>query len=254
MEKNKRVLVIGDLIMDSYHYCTTSRLCPEAPIPVLTPLKDVSETRGGAGLVAAQLQELQGVGVEELYGSRSRKERYFCDGRLVCRVDYDSISTTPDFHKTVISHMRLLKPELLIISDYGKGAITEKGAREIMEFSWTANILVFIDAKNHWEWYGDYANLSCIFPNEHENIGEGEWKRVVRKLGAKGCLVNGQLVSTNAREARDTTGAGDVFLAAFAHAFLLNSGLTRAAEYGNLVAGISVEHIGTHVVTKDEIT
>ena len=52
-----KVLVIGDVIIDKYIYGTSTRISPEAPVPVITYI-DEKETRGGAGLVYENLKSL----------------------------------------------------------------------------------------------------------------------------------------------------------------------------------------------------
>ena len=52
-----KVLVIGDVIIDKYIYGTSTRISPEAPVPVITYIEE-KETRGGAGLVYENLKSL----------------------------------------------------------------------------------------------------------------------------------------------------------------------------------------------------
>ena len=52
-----KVLVIGDIIIDKYVYGTSSRISPEAPVPVITYIEE-KETLGGAGLVYENLKSL----------------------------------------------------------------------------------------------------------------------------------------------------------------------------------------------------
>src|SRR5258708_411192 len=85
-----RILVIGDYISDVYTFGTATRLCPEAPVPVITH-GCRKESAGGAGLVEAQIIEL-GTEVEGRYHSYSEKWRYFADGHLICRIDKDNMS------------------------------------------------------------------------------------------------------------------------------------------------------------------
>lgn len=250
-----KILVVGDLVIDQYKMCQATRICPEAPVPVLIQQKPTYETIGGAGLVYNQLLELTD-GIHAVYGSKSRKERIFADGRLICRLDYDSLEITANFEKRVHEILEESKPPILIISDYGKGAFIEESAKRIMKKTHQLGIKVLVDAKHNWDFY-DLA--FAIFPNQHEKWNtEVRAQHAIQKMGADGCMVDGVHVPTLEVEARDTTGAGDVFLAAFAYSLNnygegLENQLTMAAEYANLVAGLSVVHVGTHVVTKQEI-
>ena len=37
-----KILVIGDVCEDEYIYCSSNRFCPDAPVPILNPIKKVS--------------------------------------------------------------------------------------------------------------------------------------------------------------------------------------------------------------------
>lgn len=270
-----KCLVAGDLVIDRYLLHKATKLCPEAPVPVLIET-GTYESRGGSGLVAAQLRALLPDGfVEEIAGSVSRKERYFADGHLLFRRDFDCLERPETlemqkdslyaFERCVVKLMK--DCALLIISDYGKGAFSEVTAGLIMRAAKTLNVPVLVDAKYNWSWFkGAFA----FFPNEHEKnedlnnrkfVGKSH---IVHKLGSYGCSVDGAGVPlTRKHEVRDTTGAGDIFLAAFASQLLAamhkapkllgdreltNVSLIECARYANSVAGISVEHLGTYVV------
>src|ERR1017187_6095852 len=84
-----KLLVIGDYISDVYTFGTATRLCPEAPVPVIVP-QTTRESMGGAGLVWEQLHELQDQDVQLMYTTESIKRRFFAGSHLVCRVDEDA--------------------------------------------------------------------------------------------------------------------------------------------------------------------
>ncbi len=52
------VLIIGDVMLDRYHFGSVSRISPEAPVPVVN-VKKTSQTLGGAGNVANNISHLQ---------------------------------------------------------------------------------------------------------------------------------------------------------------------------------------------------
>jgi len=256
------IAVIGDLIIDKYIMGTAMRLCPEAPVPVVVPTQASYETRGGAGLVSDQLRELIGSeNVVEYFGSKSRKERTFVDGRLVLRVDYDGLphdsALAPEsYADAVITILQHEPVSMLVVSDYGKGALDRRSASDIMQAAERMEIPVLVDTKSSWGWYhGAYA----IFPNQNELVVDSrqfpDVRHVIQKLGALGCEVDGQHVPGYEHEVRDVTGAGDVFMAAFAAKLFCSDEveLTEVADFANIVAGISVTYVGTHVVTGEEI-
>jgi D-beta-D-heptose 7-phosphate kinase/D-beta-D-heptose 1-phosphate adenosyltransferase len=248
------ILVIGDRIIDDYRICVSTRLCPEAPVPVLKETKNYT-TEGGAGLVADQLKELIGCdSVSLLLGSASAKERIFADGRLLCRLDKDSIwvEEREFFYKKLAHEMQGI--DLVIVSDYGKGAIDQKAAQIIMDTATHfLDVPVFVDAKKNWEWYnGAFA----FFPNKNEHdIHHSKYaQHIIQKLGEDGCTVDGHPIKPEINhEVKDVTGAGDIFIASFAARYLgkhrfNQTRLHDAALYANHMAGHSVEHLGTYVV------
>lgn len=242
----KKVLVIGDYIVDRYHMHTATRLCPEGPVPVLHRTRPAYDKPGGAGLVYEQLKAFGGLEVQAIFTSQSRKERFFADNHLLLRVDEDSEMTVRE--ENVIEELQKVLPSMdaAVVSDYGKGGMTENIAGALYD----SNALVFVDAKNHWtRYYGAFA----AFPNDKEwHTHRGNiwtlFKHTVVKHGSAGCTVDSREVPTINVPVRDVTGAGDVFLAAFVRHYLEQKDLMQAARHANRIAGISVQHTGTYVV------
>ena len=261
----KNIFIIGDYIRDQYVFGAATRLCPEGPVPVIVPY-EFRETDGGAGLVMQQLRALGFANNEAWmwYGSESIKLRVFADDHLMTRLDFDSIkvSNPHQYEKEIVGVLKKTNVGLLIISDYSKGALTQWSAGRIMQAAKILDIPVLVDAKHHWSWY---HGALAMFPNEKEmmpNTKVCTW--TVRKLGKRGCEVNGLIIPTNERTVRDTTGAGDVFLAGFAYKLLPRlqvcgagnltiDDITECATFGNLIAGKSVESVGTKIVSLHEL-
>lgn len=255
-----RILVLGDAILDRYLYGHTTRICPEGPFPIIVVDRTV-ETGGGACLVVNQMDALiGGDNIWSVYGSHSTKTRLFADGHMAGpRLDNDStrVDTPDQVIERFCQIMNAQQPDLVVVSDYGKGALTEESAKRIMD-STLAPILV--DAKNNFEWY---AGVFAQFPNEKEYVPSmyitNLSGHVIRKLGSRGCLVDRVYVPLmEVHDMRDTTGAGDCFLAAFAAKFATDLvagykpeevNLISCAKYANHVAARSVEFVGTHIVT-----
>ena len=94
----KKVLIIGDSCLDKFVYCHISRICPEAPVPVLNPLY-VKQNDGMAGNVFANLSSL-GVSCEILTNNEMIVKTRFVDnrsGQMVMRVDENDKSNKIDF-------------------------------------------------------------------------------------------------------------------------------------------------------------
>lgn len=257
-----RVLVLGDAILDKYIYGHATRLCPEGPVPVVVPERE-TETGGGACLVVNQLDALLGGdNVWAVYGSQSTKTRIFADDRLVCRIDRDSTRIEPP-DRTLQSFLNIFhaqNPDLIVISDYGKDALNEHLAGRIFVECAYYMKPILVDAKNNFSWYG---HAFAFFPNALEFRGHpnnvGVYPHIIRKLGPKGCSVDDVSVPLlKVHDTKDTTGAGDCFLAAFAAKFATDLvagykpeevNLISCAKFANQVAARSVEFVGTHIVT-----
>lgn len=241
------ILCLGDYIEDLYHFGRATRICPEAPVPVIVTEK-TKTTPGGVGLVADQLREL-GAEVFLWTGSMSKKTRIYADNHMVCRIDQDKIEGyEPDPFPDDI----LRECECVIVSDYGKGSIFPELAEDICN----ANRPVFVDAKKSWHWYD--CPFTTWFPNEAEyadacnaarEAKNSQYIQIVRKMGARGCAWGEWEFPANVTEPVDTTGAGDIFLAAFVYANMIRR-LTPSGclEFANALAGESCLHRGTYAV------
>jgi D-beta-D-heptose 7-phosphate kinase/D-beta-D-heptose 1-phosphate adenosyltransferase len=160
----RRVLVVGDLMLDAYLWGDVSRISPEAPVPVVR-LTRRSETPGGAGNVARNLSELGldvvviGVVGDDEPGRRLRrllelagiKERIVIasDGRptvvktrvigghqQMLRMDEEvSDRISPEDHGRLLEAVRsgLEEPlSVVLLSDYDKGVMTPELCRTLI--------------------------------------------------------------------------------------------------------------------------
>ena len=174
----KRILVIGDYIIDAYVQGISTRLSPEAPVPVVDVLKK-SYSPGGAANVARNLHALQakvhflsvigddevgaiaiqllhdhGVETDYLVRARDRrtilKTRVTAEARVLIRFD-EGTETPLDTlqEQTVIEHLYNLAAEsdAILISDYGKGVLTKNVVYAIREVATARGLPVIVDSK-----------------------------------------------------------------------------------------------------------
>ena len=249
-----KVLIIGDIIIDRYIYGTSTRLSPEAPVPVVTQ-KRIVETQGGAGLVYKNLKSL-GVDVDlfDYYYPKSTKTRVLCDGHYITRIDDDVIvpgeNTLEDILKKDFSEYTYV-----ILSDYNKGVLDK--SLEIIEHLNTFGCKVIVDPKKHAD---QYKGAWLVKPN-HKEFKEFEftnWKGnfIVTNAGDN---VVGNIddimynVPVERIEVSDVTGAGDCFLATFVYA------LTKKYDYESAItlavqgSTESVKHVGTYILTEKDL-
>ena len=249
-----KVLVLGDVIIDKYIYGTSTRISPEAPVPVITYI-DEKETRGGAGLVYENLKSLDvDVDMFETQGQVSVKTRVICDGHYITRIDDDAHANGMDVLKHV-QETDFSQYEYVVLSDYNKGVLDE--AKEIIAHINKYNCKVIVDPKEN-AWF--YENAWLVKPNYNEfhDLGFDDWQGNIITTNAGEeviATIDGVKyeIPVDNLEVSDVTGAGDCFLAAFVY------GLTKGYEYKKClklaVTGSteSVKHSGTYTLTINDI-
>jgi D-glycero-beta-D-manno-heptose-7-phosphate kinase len=193
----RRVLVVGDLMLDQYIRGSVSRISPEAPVPVVRVTGE-SFIPGGAGNVVSNLAALGalvsvvGVVGEDQAGSvlldQFRANGADVDGVCVdvdrlttqkCRVvaerqqavRYDRETVGPLSHATETRLLASLGEELaradaVILSDYGKGVIGPKLLSRAIAGSRSRRIPVTVDPKP--EHFRRYRGITCVTPNTSE--------------------------------------------------------------------------------------
>ena len=249
-----KVLVIGDVIIDKYVYGTSSRISPEAPVPVITYIEE-KETRGGAGLVYENLKSL-GVDVDmfETQGKVSVKTRIICDGHYVTRIDDDAQANGTEVLKQV-QETDFSQYDYVVLSDYNKGVLDE--AKDIIKHINTFECKIIVDPKEN-AWF--YENAWLVKPNysEFHDLGFGEWQGNIITTNA-GEEIIAQIdgknyeIEVDAVEVADVTGAGDCFLAGFVYALTKGYSYKRCLEIATKGSTESVKHVGTYILNKEDL-
>jgi D-beta-D-heptose 7-phosphate kinase/D-beta-D-heptose 1-phosphate adenosyltransferase len=172
----KRVLVLGDAILDEYLTGSCSRISPEAPVPVLK----VSASRqvlGGAANTAANIVALSGqatlislvgndpggqtlrrcaadAGVDLLavdHGATTlRKTRVVAQHQQIVRLDYEEVQ--PHVAAVEAEILRLMDAsvescDIVVISDYAKGFLTPSLCQAIILRAHEAGLDVIVDPR-----------------------------------------------------------------------------------------------------------
>ena len=249
-----KVLVIGDVIIDKYVYGTSSRISPEAPVPVITYIEE-KETRGGAGLVYENLKSL-GVDVDlfETQGQVSVKTRIICDGHYVTRIDDDAQANGTEVLKQV-QETNFSQYDYVLLSDYNKGVLDE--AREIIKHINTFNCKIIVDPKEN-QWF--YEGAWLVKPNysEFESLEFDNWQGNIITTNAGEeviATIDGKRyeVPVDNLEVADVTGAGDCFLASFVYALTKGYDCEKAIKVAVRGSTESVKHAGTYILKKADL-
>ena len=249
-----KVLVLGDVIVDKYIYGTSTRISPEAPVPVVN-LGEVKTSLGGAGLVFENLKSL-GVDVT-LYNTtqpRSTKTRIICDGHYITRLDEDQQADSDAVLKDILSS-DFKKYDYVILSDYNKGVLDH--AKEIIAHINTFNCKVIVDPKRHAE---AYKGAWLVKPNgkEYYDFGFDAWQGNIITTNASGAITatfenEKHFVIPEQVEVNDVTGAGDCFLAGFVYGLTQDKDIKQSIELASKGATESVKHIGTYTLKLSDI-
>lgn len=190
----KTVIVIGDVMLDSFIYGSTDRMSPEAPVPVL--LKSHEKTMaGGAGNAAANLialgcktavialigQDAHGQTVKSLLGDAASglietdtrptaiKTRYVAGHQQLLRVDEEKTGTLGEtLEAALIERAESLIPsaDAVILSDYGKGVLSAAVIKAAIAAARKAGIPVLVDPKA--KDYSVYHGADIVTPNKKE--------------------------------------------------------------------------------------
>lgn len=256
-----KVLVVGDVMADRYWIGTTTRVSPEAPIPVVK-VNESWIAPGGAGNVRANL-EAMGVEVRHVQGRGCPvKNRLMVGDTQVARWDEDD-HVEPIVLESLDLALRGWVPDAIVVSDYGKGSIHT----DVIRWIGLQDVPTYVDTKQSPYAFCEIRDVT-FFPNELEyeqyqtDYEETEYKwRVVQKRGAKGLTFRTpgyeEEQPAMARFVKSVCGAGDVVLAAVVAGEQYKKGYplmtVSPVELASIAAAIAVEKPYTAVVTLEEI-
>ncbi len=193
----KKVLVLGDLMLDEYLFGRVSRISPEAPVPVVE-VDSEKLMLGGAGNVAWNIRCLggralpvgvvgrdraqkvlvrefrtKGIPVSGLVAERGRhttlKTRIVAHRQQVVRVDREhSRDISPQSAGRVGAALRKLLPQCqaLLIEDYNKGLLTGQVLQEALETARRYKKIVTVDPK--FDHFLDFKGVTLFKPNVQE--------------------------------------------------------------------------------------
>jgi len=296
-----RLLVVGDVMLDRYWFGDTHRISPEAPVPVVQVGK-VDERLGGAANVARNVAALGGhatiLGVigDDEPGQRVTqllkasnvdsqlevdsqvptivKLRVIARQQQLIRLDFEE----PPSDKALARKLErfeksLADADVVILSDYGKGALDQVSL--MIDQARAQNKMILVDPKG--EDYEKYRGATVLTPNRSElRQVVGRWSSeedltkkaqdLRRSLNLQALLLTRSEegmslftdagvshVKAQAREVFDVSGAGDTVIATLAVALAAKWPLEKAMALANRAGGIVVGKLGTATVTSEEL-
>ncbi len=309
--KSSRVMVIGDVMLDEYMWGDVRRISPEAPVPVVE-IESVTRRLGGAANVVGNLRKLElepvlisicgidengqnlrnmlnelGCSSDGLYESSERpttiKTRVMARHQQIVRADREvttDLSTSEHDALWNIFSSKINDVKGVIISDYGKGVISQPLIGQIIKTCTTQGKFVAIDPKERH--FDLYKGVSVITPNLKEahamlglpfrNCSDAEVKNLgwtlMEKLSLPYLLITlsergmglfeneGRKFShlpTVARKVFDVTGAGDTVISVYSAASVCGATPLEAAFLANHAAGLTVAELGTAAVDAETL-
>ena len=241
-----KILVIGESCRDIFHYGECSRLCPAAPVPVF---KSVSIEKNG-GMAKNVQENLNSLGVETDIVTNEgwttiTKTRYvdLNSNHMFLRVDENDdlygkinldISQKKDFEIY----------DAIVVSDYNKGFLSTHTLQKVSRL----HSLVFLDTKKILgEWCNDFRFIK-INNREYESTKRTLTKNLKEKLiitrGPYGSEHEGELFPVSSVEVKDTSGAGDTFLAALVKKYVETKDIKQSIVFANECATSVVQKRG----------
>jgi bifunctional ADP-heptose synthase (sugar kinase/adenylyltransferase) len=255
-----KILVIGDSGIDKFTYGKCSRLCPEAPVPVFTPVRETTNW----GMAGNVVNNLKALGEEVLNHTNSNyqlveKTRIVDENtnQMLVRIDiHDSCERiSPDIRDLYLKpgYKKILNEiKAIIISDYNKGFLTEEDIKLIIKHY---NCPIFLDTKKTLGKWCIGADFIKINQFEYDNN-----KSIIQELGIKdkfiitqsekGCSYRGKNYPTKKCDVKDLSGAGDTFLAGLVHEYIKNNNIEKAIIFANRTATKVVQKRGVTTIKK----
>jgi len=244
------ILVVGETCKDVFVYCKAIRLAPDLPVPVLE-IEHKIENPG----MAMNVQ----LNIRQIYNN--------CD--LETNSEWEKITKTRYVH-TVTNHMFIridtphliprldltkidYKNSMIVIADYNKGFLAEADIEEISN----NHDLVFLDTKKK---LGSWAN-NCKFIkiNDYEfersrhSLTSTLEEKIIHTKGGDGCYFKGEHFPVNTAEVRDSSGAGDAFMAALVVKYLETRDIIASIKFANLGASHVVSEKGVTLLNKQSL-
>jgi len=307
-KKSPIILTVGDLMIDHYLWGRCDRISPEAPVQVVD-INDESQRLGGACNVMSNLRALDaqvlacgvlgedessvlmvsmlkeiGVNVDgvfkEIGRKTTKKSRIIANHQQVARVDRESKEPIGEGSKEkIIKYIssKLNEFDLCLISDYGKGVVSDELAQEIISVCKKGNKKVLVDPKG--KDYSKYKGAYLITPNRKEaalasgiEISDDSSLRragfklrdsldleyAIITLSEDGMAIfdrqNMIKIPTVAKEVYDVTGAGDTVLASLGYSLAQEGDIIDACHFANSAAAVVVGKVGSATASLEEIS
>jgi D-beta-D-heptose 7-phosphate kinase/D-beta-D-heptose 1-phosphate adenosyltransferase len=242
-QKKYKILLIGDSCIDEYHYGSTDRISPEAPVPVF----QYKNTKTNPGMAANVRQNLLAFNCDVDFITNEEKivkSRYidYRSGQHLIRVDKEN--KVQSCNKTFEN----LNYDAVVISDYDKGFVTEELIINIRNLFQGP---IFVDTKKLYldKFEGCILKINTLEYNRAKTFCSD----LIVTQGKKGATYKGKNYPAPVVEVHDVCGAGDTFLSVLAYSYLNCKNIEQSIMHANNAAALSVQHSGVYVLTQEDL-
>jgi len=249
-----RVLVIGDSCEDVFIYGEIERMSPEAPVPILQPIRKTKN--GGMALNVYNNFLSLGVEVNIVTNEKSqiRKVRYVDNrsSQMVLRIDEnDECEEIDEITRMHICNNQYQDKtyDAIVISDYCKGFLSKTD----IELLCKSNKNVFVDTKKQlgkWIQHATFIKINSFeYKKNYDYFNTKDFTdKLIVTLGGEGCRYNGRDFSVKEVPVKDVSGAGDTFLAGLVYGYLDTNSIYEAIKFAQECTTIVVQKHGVSTV------
>ena len=247
-----KILVIGDSCLDVFNYCKINRICPEAPVPVLTPAHTTTNS-GMAGNVAKNLISMSAEVNLITNTSSIRKIRYIDNksGQMIMRLDENDTCERISIGDIETDYSQY---DAVVISDYDKGFLELDDINHIAKVA--GDIPIFLDTKKPIQLNLFNRNIDYIKINKDEWLllpkdddSDDMYFSLIVTCGPEGALYNGRKYPVDKPvPVSNVSGAGDTFLAGLVYEFVKSNDIEEAIKFSNECASKVIQERGVTTI------
>lgn len=286
-----KISVFGDVMLDEYIVGETTRICPEAPVPIIKN-PTISRNAGGAANVAANVASLCEENIL-LYGSCGEDDSKKHLESILKNQNVTPLFTLDEFSKTITKRRILSKDhyitridyeeplhpisntfnqdfDIAIFSDYDKGSLSNP--RELIENmegrivlvdpkktfdNYRGAYLVKPNEKEFREFVYNYSTREELIDKAREALIRNNIQNILVTLGENGMILinreNSITFPAKKVDVYDVTGAGDVVIATIAYGLSQKKSLQESISLSVITSSIAVSNSGTYVIKKSDL-
>jgi bifunctional ADP-heptose synthase (sugar kinase/adenylyltransferase) len=228
-----KILVIGEICVDIFRYCTSNRLSPEAPVPVLIP----TQTTMNAGMAGNTGENLTALSPESTI-------QHFCQDKNITKTRYidkksnhmffridegeDGITPMKWGEKTTNS---IFESDVVVVSDYDKGFLSDE---DLISIGINSPLSILDSKRKLTQEIVDAFTFVKLNESESLNNLGLEDSNIITTLGVRGAKYQGKMYPPhNPQKTIDVSGAGDTFTSAFILKYKETHNIKTSINYAN---------------------